>query len=349
MSVINLPNLFYTPGPASGGVEEDLMSAGADGVRLTFSYSTPQYQLERAEFHRKISKKLGSSFIIAADLAGEKVRLGQFRHAPTVPVMAGDEFQLVAGDLSDPSGERMLAVPSRSFFSRLTRGSLVTVGDGSAVFEVLKIGFETTSVVAVGNGTINQRRGLTVQGGGFMPVCLTDKDYADLRFVAETEAFDAVALSFVSSEADVAQARNVLSSYASSLPIIAKVETAVGIDNLTEICNAADIVMAARGDLALAVPWVELPAAMDEIERASRQSGTPWILATQVAEGLERFVMPTRAEICDLAHWLKLGCSGVLLSYETAFGANPTQAVKVTRQMIERWGLRSPRPPAAVD
>jgi pyruvate kinase len=330
--------LIYTPGPASGGVEEDLFMGGANGVRLTFSYSTPQYQLERARFYREIGNKLGLRVKIIADLAGEKFRLGQFACEPTVSVEASDEFHLICGDLCDPVRERALAIPSGSFFTGLSRGSLITVGDGSAVLEVLKVGGDTAAVRAVGKGTINQRRGLTVQSGGFKPVCLTNKDRADLHFVAMSKAFDAVALSFVSGEADVAQAREILSACGSALPIIAKVESAVGVDNIQEICRVSDGVMAARGDLALAIPWVELPAAMDMIETAARQSSTPWIIATQVAEGLERFAMPTRAEICDLAHWLQLGCSGVLLSYETAFGNNPTQAVKVTRQMIERWG-----------
>jgi pyruvate kinase len=307
-------------------------------VRLTFSYSTPQYQLERAEFHREIARKSESSIRIIADLAGEKFRLGEFSGAATVSVAAGDEFQLTVGDICDPSGERSLVLPSSSFFPRLRHGSVITVGDGSAIFEVLKVGIGKASIRAVSNGTINQRRGLTVQDGDFRPICLTDKDYADLRFVVTSGVFDAVALSFVSSASDVTEARDVLSSSGSDLPIIAKVETAMGIDNITAICRVADSVMAARGDLALAIPWVELPAAMDEIEMGARQSGTPWIVATQVAEGLERFAMPTRAEICDLARWLKSGCSGVLLSYETAFGASPVQAVGATRQLIERWG-----------
>lgn len=63
------PTLVYTPGPASAGIEEELVAAGADGVRLTFSYSTPQYQIDRAEFHREIARKYDSSIKIIADLA----------------------------------------------------------------------------------------------------------------------------------------------------------------------------------------------------------------------------------------------------------------------------------------
>ena len=40
--------LWYTVGPASLGKEEDLFPSGATGIRLTFSFGTPELQLERA-------------------------------------------------------------------------------------------------------------------------------------------------------------------------------------------------------------------------------------------------------------------------------------------------------------
>ena len=333
-----MPNLLYTPGPASLDKEEEIIAAGASGVRLTFSYSTPQYQLERADLHRKIASRADREFTIIADLAGEKFRLGKFDGPATIAVSAGEEFELIAGSSSDPVRTHVLTVTNALFFSCLKLGSLVTVGDGSAELRVIEAKVDSARLMAVNDGKVNQARGLTVQGTIFRPRCLTDKDRSDLEFIASSQSFDAVALSFVANRDDITQAREILASANSPIPIIAKVETAAGVENLAEICDAADAVMAARGDLALAIPWVELPAAVKKIEEAAIDSATPWILATQVAEGLERFVIPTRAEICDLARWLERGCSGVLLSYETAFGANPVAAVRATRQLIDRWG-----------
>jgi pyruvate kinase len=70
----------------------------------------------------------------------------------------------------------------------------------------------------------------------------------------------------------------------------------------------------------------------------------PWLLATQIAEGLERFAFPTRAEICDLAHWLQEGCAGVLLSYETAFGRRPVDAVAAVAALLAHWGTTPAAP-----
>jgi pyruvate kinase len=336
----DMSKLLYTPGPASIGKEEEIIAAGATGVRLTFSYSTPQYQLRRAAVHHDIAKRLECDFQVVADLAGEKFRLGEFDGPATMPVSAGEEFRLIYGLSSDPVGSRVFTVTNQSFFLGVQAGALITVGDGSAIFEVKEAAADIVTLTVATGGSVNQSRGLTVQGSRFRPRCLTDKDRTDLEFIAASGTFDAVALSFVAERADIDQARRTLASAAKPIPIIAKVETATGVENVADICKATDAVMAARGDLALAVPWVELPGAVMKIEEAALASNTPWILATQVVEGLERFALPTRAEICDLAHWMGRGCSGVLLSYETAFGADPIGAVEATRRLIDRWSLK---------
>ena len=331
--------LWYTPGPASAGQEIPIIEAGATGVRLTFSFSTHEFQLGCATAHRTAASQLDLEFLVVADLGGEKFRLGQFETATTIEVKRGDQFTLACGHSTDPVGDRRLAVRNRHFFANIEPGDLVTVGDGSAVFSVgaVDIGAGTAHVVIETSGTINPSRGLTVQGASFRPQSLTEKDVDDLVFIAKSGAFDAVALSFVSSSDQVVAARKILAAHGSSIPIIAKVETASGVINVHEICDTADMVMAARGDLALAIQWVDLPGAVSQIAKAANVACCPWILGTQIVEGMERFVIPTRAEICDLAHWLGENCGGVLLSYETAFGANPVGAVQVTRLLIDRW------------
>ena len=96
--------------------------------------------------------------------------------------------------------------------------------------------------------------------------------------------------------------------------------------------------IAYSGDLAITMPWIELPASMDSISHVSRETQTPWIVATQIAEGLERFVFPTRAEICDLAHWIQTGAAGAMVSYETAFGPKPVESVEFMRSIMKRYG-----------
>lgn len=335
-------DLWYTVGPASLGKEEDLFRSGATGIRLTFNFGTPELQHERAVTIKEAAARVGVSCFVVADLGGEKFRLGTFQGDPTVTGAAGAVVHLIHADTSSPSPNNLvLPVPNLLFLSQLKKGSVVTVGDGSAVFVVSKVSDGEILAEMASDGVINNCRGLTIQGAEFRPSSLTPKDIQDLDHILSSEVYDAVALSFVSSEADVLQARQISDKASRKIPIIAKIETAAGVDNVDDICRVADFVMAARGDLAVAIPWLELPFAVQRIASAAQATATPWILATQIAEGLERFTIPTRAEICDLAHWMNEECAGVLLSYETAFGARPVAAVACTAKIMERWGNKS--------
>lgn len=331
--------LWYTVGPASLGKEADLFKNGATGIRLTFNFGTTQLQHERAINIKRAAKEVERSCYVVADLGGEKFRLGTFQGEPTIKAIAGTTIRLIPTETTTPSLDNIvLPVPNASFFSQLKKDSVITIGDGAAVLVVNKISSDEALAEMTSDGVINHCRGLTIQGDNFQPRSLTSKDLLDLEHILSTSTYDAVALSFVNSESDILQARQLAEKADRKISIIAKIETIAGVENINSICQSADIVMAARGDLALAMPWVELPAAVKKIADAANASSIPWILATQIAEGLERFTLPTRAEICDLAHWSEEGCAGVLLSYETVFGANPLSAVSCTASLLKRWG-----------
>ncbi len=345
MTILHANELWITLGPATLGREADCLRVGATGVRLTFSYGSCELQESRARQLRELSVRAGARCLIVADLAGEKIRLGRFIGQETINVLAGQTVRLVGAIESHPTGEPWnLPVPSAEFFNRLQPGMEITVGDGAATIRVNNVGSDSALAETTSDGTINQTRGLTVRGGGWQPQAITEKDTADLQHIAISGAYDAVAVSFVSNRDAILFAREVLHRYGSTIEVMAKIETTMGVDNIDEIAAVADSVMAARGDLALAMDWIELPAAVDRIAEGSNAAGCPWLLATQVAEGLERFSMPTRAEICDIAQWRGKGCVGVLLSYETAFGRAPVEAVRCTSRLIHRWSA-SPTTP----
>ena len=163
------------------------------------------------------------------------------------------------------------------------------------------------------------------------------KDLGDLDEIANTRAFDAVAVSFVNGPGDVLKAKEALSAAAHPMPVFAEIETAPGLSQVDAIASAADGLVAARGDLALCTPWETLFSAVEQIRSAASQNGRPWILATQLAEGLERFSFLTRASICDWQIAGAVAVFGALLSYETAFGPRPVDAVACVRAVMQRY------------
>jgi pyruvate kinase len=332
-----MTDLWITLGPSSIDRLDELVTSGVRGVRLTFSFGTPELQEERARAVKAAALRCGVTCLTVADLPGEKIRLGLFDGAETVAVKSGQVYEFVLSDRENPSVSGKLPLPHASFVSKLSAGDSVVIGDGSAVLDVEGTHADGATVRSRFSGVINQTRGVTLQSRSFVPRCTTADDERHLGVIAKSDAFDMVALSFVSSRLDVSAARSVLRENGRELPIISKIETAIGVDRVEEICVASDMVMAARGDLALCMPWTELPKSVTSIADAATLTDTPWVLATQIAEGLERFALPTRAEICDLAHWLQRGCAAVMLSYETVFGCNATGAVECTQMLLDRW------------
>ena len=72
---------------------------------------------------------------------------------------------------------------------------------------------------------------------------------------------DFVAASFVSCKADVQAMRDLLDQNGGrDIDLIAKIENRSGVDHIEEICEVADGIMVARGDLGVEIPFMEVPA-----------------------------------------------------------------------------------------
>lgn len=330
-------DVWFTVGPESNypTAVNRLLRAGATGARVTFSYGTPELQEQVAGMLADAAQTTGRPCTVVADLAGEKVRLAEFSGTDTVELNGDETVRLVSPSRSFDQDAPTFPVDSERFLESLSTGDRVLVGDGAVILSVAGRTADGVECTVVEQGTVEQRRGLVVQDSDFEPRSLTATDREHLSFVADSGAFDAVAISFVSGAGDVEEARERLDGAGREYPIISKIETRAGVRNAEEIAAASDVVMVARGDLGLYLPWEQLGYNVERIVAAAEAAGTPWFMATQVAEGIERFAFPTRAELCDLHRWERRGMAGVLLSYETAFGADPERAVATVRRTLD--------------
>lgn len=331
------PDVWFTVGPESNspGAVNDLLHAGATGARLTFSYGTPELQQQVANMISDARETRDRPCSILADLPGEKVRLTEFPGTDSVTLRGDEVVRLVPPAASFEAEPPTLPVDSERFIDSVTVGDRIVVGDGGAMLEVSDRYERGVECAVVEPGTVEQLRGIAVLGGDFEPKSLTDADRDRLSFIAESDAFDAVALSFVSEAREVADARDILDGDGRRYPIVSKIETRRGVENAEEIAEISDVLMVARGDLALYLPWAQLGYYVEDVVASAKETETPWIMATQVVEGIERFAFPTRAEICDLHRWIRCGCNGVLLSRETAFGSDPERAVATVRSVLD--------------
>ena len=188
---------------------------------------------------------------------------------------------------------------------------------------------------------ISDRKGVNVPDAEVPIPALTEKDRRDLAFAIEHGA-DWIALSFVQRPEDLAEARELMGGKGA---LCAKIEKPAGDPTgSAEIIELADGVMVARGDLGVELRPEEVPPLQKRIVNATRLTGKPVIVATQMLESMIESPAPTRAEVSDVANAVYDGADAVMLSAETAAGQWPEEAVmmmdSIARQVERDEGYR---------
>jgi pyruvate kinase len=182
-------------------------------------------------------------------------------------------------------------------------------------------------------GVVQGKPGLSLPSSildGRLP---TDEDRVRLEAL-RGEQFDILAISFVRSAFDIVSVRTVLSR--SDVMMMAKIETSEGIENLSEIIEVSDAIMVARGDLGVRLPIEEVPHLQKEIVLQGIRYARPVVVATQMLESMTHAQVPTRAEVTDVANAVLDGTSAVMLSGETAVGADPVNVVATMARIVAR-------------
>jgi pyruvate kinase len=126
-----------------------------------------------------------------------------------------------------------------------------------------------------------------------------------------------------------------MQSFGKVIPIIAKIERKVALENLDEIISETDEVMVARGDLGNEIEIEKIPYEEKIIVDKCNAAGKPVIVATQMMLSMTNSPTPTRAEVTDVAYAVQIGADGVMLSEESASGKYPVEAVTEMRKIVD--------------
>jgi len=318
--------IVATLGPASSSQEtlERLVRAGIDVVRMNFSHGTAEDHKARADGIHAAAAKLGRTVGILGDLQGPKIRVGKFENN-RITLGIGDSFIL---DAACPLGnQERVGLDYKDLPKDVVSGDILLLDDGRLKLEVLLVrGNEIHTQVLVG-GELSNNKGINRQGGGLTAPALTAKDMEDIKTAAQI-GVDFVAVSFPKSAADMYMARQLLRAAGSQAVLIAKIERVEAITNLSEILDASDGIMVARGDLAVEVGDASVPALQKKMIRMARDRNKLTITATQMMESMISSPVPTRAEVSDVANAVLDGTDAVMLSAETASGKYPVDTVE---------------------
>jgi len=324
--------IVATIGPASEdeATLRAMIRAGMDVARLGLAHNTIDEGLERFHRIRKVSEEEGRRVGILVDLPGPKVRAGNFGETG-VDVPSGSSIELRVGEAG--SSADVIEVDYEFLMRDIQVGDRVTIGDGGAVLEVTDKKADKMLANVVAGSTLRGRPGVHIPSDRLQIPTPTPEDFVALDAFVDA-GVDMVAVSFVRSAHDMRRVGT--EPHPRGPLLVAKIETRAAVDNLPGIIEASGAVMVARGDLGNECSLEDLPHLQKDIIRQCIAGGRPVITATQMLESMVTSLAPTRAEASDVANAVFDGSSAVMLSGETAVGADPTNVVRTMSRIARR-------------
>ena len=230
---------------------------GMNVARLNFSHGTHEEHKAKIDLVKKVREKLNMPIAIMLDTKGPEYRIKTFQNG-RITLNDGDKFIFTTDDV-EGSQERV-SVNYKHLTEDLKIGDTIMVNNGLVQFVVDEISGNDVITTVTAGGDLSNRKSMNFPNKVLKHEYLSEHDKADLLFGIENEV-DFVAASFVSTKKDMESLRSFLDENGGEeIDVIAKIENRAGVDNVDEICEVADGIMVARGDLGVEIPFVEVPA-----------------------------------------------------------------------------------------
>ena len=326
---MNKTKIIATIGPSCNDKEtlQEMVDAGVGTFRINMSHGDIDSKKQLFKLVKTVKHPEGGHPAILADLCGPKIRI----------VDISDNFIIKDGDtvtISNKEGLGDIFVTSSISLSEITTGLKILINDGRVQLEVDKV-IDNHSLFCktLIGGEIQKGKGVNFPGASIGVPPLTDQDKEDLK-LALNEGSDWIALSFVRNSSDIGEVHDIMDSLNIHLPVMAKIEKWEALDDLTNIADAFDGLMVARGDLGVEIPSGKVPAAQKEIISLARENGKPVVIATQLLESMIDSHTPTRAEVSDISNSVFDGVDCLMVTGETAMGKYPVEVIKTLDQVI---------------
>lgn len=317
-------SIIVTVGPSLLANDDALRSIDALGdcwYRLNGAHVEPG-ALESIAAH--LRHVLGSPRVVL-DLPGIKIRMANLDGV--MAFSRGSRYRIAAHHVNFPE-----------VLAYVHPGDRMRADSGKLVLEVLSAGPEALEVVARSDGVLASRKGLHVAGAAARLPFLSERDRALIAAGIDAR-IDDLSLSYVRDGNDVRAVKALLPS---GVQPIAKIETALALENLAGILDEVSIVNVDRGDLASEIGIMRLAAAQERVVRNAKDAGRQVFLATQFLGAMEQSPTPLIPEILDLDRTIRAGVSGIQLSEETAIGKYAVECVALVFAMY-RHVVDAPR------
>lgn len=326
--------IVATLGPSTAKKEtlKQMFLEGLNVCRLNFSHGGYDAHLESLRIIRELNEELALNVAVLADLQGPKIRTHE---------MENNGVFLENGSIVKISTQEVLGTASHFSINYeqlpqdVNPGERILLDDGKIALEVVETDkISEFTVKVIHGGVLSSKKGVNFPNTAISMPSLTEKDRKDLDFAIE-QGVDWIGLSFVRNPQDIRELKNIIAHRGAKAKVIAKIEKPEAVETIEEIIKEADALMVARGDLGVEVPFQNVPLIQKMIINRARLNAKPVIVATQMMESMISNIMPTRAEVNDVANAVLDGADAVMLSGETSVGAHPVEVIKTMSNIVK--------------
>jgi pyruvate kinase len=319
--------IVATLGPSSAKAQalEAMLAAGVDVVRINSSHGTQETRGGWMDLVKEVRGRQDRHIGLLVDLQGPRIRVGALDRPRKLEPGAEVVFA--------PEGDaRPDEIPTtyEALASDASPGTRILLDDGLLAVDVTRVTGRRVHARVVHGGDLKSNKGINLPDVAVSAPAVTEKDREDIEHAVAHDV-DLVAVSFVRRAADVEVVRALVPRH---VRLVAKIEKATALAELPGIVQAADVIMVARGDLGVEMPFEQVPLAQKRIIRTATRLGRAVITATQMLESMVHNPRPTRAEASDVANAILDGTDAVMLSAETAAGEYPVLAVEAMARII---------------
>lgn len=310
-----------------------MIKAGVDVFRINFSHANHKVVTKHIQWIKDLNRAYSFKTTILADLQGPKLRIGEVEEG--VELFKGDEITFITGEEFIGNKQRIY-MNYEKFCKDVKPGENILLDDGKLIFKIIETNLKDSARASVvQGGVLKSKKGVNLPKTKISLPALTKQDIENAIFAMQ-HSVDWFALSFVRHADDIKDLQSLIEKHNShKIPIIAKIEKPEAVKNIDEIMAHCDGIMVARGDLGVEIPVQKVPLIQKKLVLQAKRCRIPVIIATQMMESMISSLIPSRAEVNDVANSVMDGADAVMLSGETSIGNYPVEVIENMSSIIE--------------
>lgn len=328
---MNMTNIIVSIGCASNSKEmiKQFIVNGAGVIRINLNYFDHDFCRDVINKVRDVDSELGTNTSIMFDTVGPDIKTGCFSGGKAI---FQEEVKVRVYNNSVIGDEAKLCIDYYDLVN-LRCGTIIKLNNGRVVLEVVESGTDYLLCEVLVGGEVRDYSSVHFDCDVKLPF-LSSRDREDILFADEMNV-DFLALSLVSSAEDVLDVNDLLIEMGNDhLSIISKVERESAVNEIDDIIRVSDGIMITRGDLGVSIPVERIPSIQKMVINKCHYSNKISIVATEVMSSMADSLIPTRAEVSDVANAVLDGVDAIMLSLETMNGSHPIEALDMMKKII---------------